>query len=78
MLETKNLDYLGHNFILIPVSHFGNLSIFDKFLCKNCNVLVYFDGPYVLVSYYSNVLITRKTLELTLSCNDTIIKNIIE
>ena len=73
-----NLNYLGHDF----TPSINKKFIFNKFLCNSCNVLVFYDSPYVFISAHSKVLcgdnFRAEVKELKLSCNEVIIRGIIK
>ena len=69
-----HLNYLNHKF------EFYIDSDYEKYICKICNIIVYFN-PHDKCIYHSSqskVFKNLRSQELILSCNDVLIKSIIE
>ncbi len=78
-----DLNYLNHKFINLG-HKFKDVYLDDKwsehkFLCESCNVLIYFTRDNIAtISSYSKILTYKYGAELKLTCNEVLIKNIIE
>lgn len=69
-----NINYLGHTFIFYKV----DLTCYvDEFICEKCNIIVWCDN-FTIKYYYirPNYHWFSELLELT--CDEHVIKNIIE
>lgn len=74
-----NLNYLGHQF---ENNNSTDTEFVDRFTCINCKIIVYFrkDGKQniPIISSISQILKTNIFDGLHLTCNEIIIKEIIE
>ncbi len=69
-----NLNYLGHNFIEYKK---GEVAV-SAYICNNCKIIAIKWGNIVKISKLNNPDKNMPHIELTLTCNEVIIKQIIE
>lgn len=70
-----NLNYLNHDFILLD--NYSYSYSFKHFKCSNCKILIgyYFNGKFDNYYVVDNI---NGSYHLKLTCNEQIIKNLLE
>jgi len=71
-MENIDLNYLDHNFIVIPDD---NNFMIDAFICSKCNIICFLSKTFNIfyICQYDGYL-----SELKLTCNEIIIESIID
>jgi len=71
-----NTNYFGHDFILSSDQVWSGLNIY----CKKCNIRVFYYSPssYEMSKYILRSQLVSQGFETILTCDEYIIKNIIE
>lgn len=71
------MKYLDHEFCNFNLISDHKRCITDRYICNNCNIIVYQYG-LLFISSASKVMSDYSGEKLVFNCNDIIIKSIIE